>query len=251
MAVGFVLAEGALPVLVLIAMGRVTGRSPARWSMAWAPRTGTGCSSSSRWRAGIYAVSLMRGPVEDALTAAATARVDVLMQEQLVGAVTAPVGIEPLEDQDVLERLASARGELLGSQPAGAPMALISNLGDRLTGILACLVLATFRWYLGVGLLVMWLIVRRPLGQLIRSRTSRARQAGAAAAAQLVHARPGLEAVRRQGDARVRARRLGGRASSQRVAGGDGALVARGAPPRRPRVGGRGDRAVPPTWPSR
>ena len=128
----------------------------------------------------IYALSLMRGPLEDALTAAVTARVDVLMQRRLVGAVIRPVGIEPLEDQDVLERLASARGELLGSQPAGAPMAVVSNLGDRLTGILACLVLATFRWYLGLGLLRCgcWCVAHSV--ELIRSRTTRARQAGPA-----------------------------------------------------------------------
>jgi ATP-binding cassette, subfamily B, bacterial len=177
-AVGFVLAEGALPVLVLIAMGRVTGAIPGAVVHGLASSDGHRLLVELALAGGIYAVSLLRGPLEDALTAAASARVDVLMQEQLVGAVNAPVGIEPLEDQDVLERLASARGELLGSQPSGAPMALISNLGDRLTGILACVVLATFRWYLGVGLLVMWLIVRRPLGQLIRSRTSRARDAG-------------------------------------------------------------------------
>ena len=63
------------------------------------------------------------------------------MQRRLVQAVSAPAGIEHLEDRDVLDRLASARGELLGGQPAGAPMALISQLGDRLTGILACVVL--------------------------------------------------------------------------------------------------------------
>ena len=127
LAVAFVVAEGALPVLVLIAMGRVTGAIPGAVDLrALAPPTGTGCSSRSREAGGIYALSLMRGPLEDALTAAATARVDVLMQRRLVAAVCAPVGIEHLEDQDVLDRLASARGELLGGQPAGAPMALVS-----------------------------------------------------------------------------------------------------------------------------
>jgi hypothetical protein len=67
---------------------------------------------------------------EDALTAAATARVDALMQRRLVAAVCAPVGIEHLEDREVLDGLASARGELLGGQPAGAPLALISSLGS-------------------------------------------------------------------------------------------------------------------------
>ena len=57
-------------------------------------------------------------------------------------------------------------------------MSVVSLSGDRLTGIIACVVLATYRWYLGLGLLAMWLLVRRPLGRLIRSRTQRARSAG-------------------------------------------------------------------------
>ena len=182
LAVVFVLAEGALPVMVLIAMGRVTGAIPAAVINGVSSPDGHRLLISLAVAGAIYALSLMRGPLEDALTAAATARVDVLMQRRLVEAVSQPVGIEPLEDQDVLERLASARGELLGSQPAGAAMAVVSNLGDRLTGILACLVLATFRWYLGLGLLAMWLLVRRPLGQLIRSRTTRARAGRSGAA---------------------------------------------------------------------
>ena len=100
------------------------------------------------------------------------------MQRRLVEAVCAPAGIEHLEDQQVLEQLSSARGELLGGRPEGAPMALISLLGDRLTGVLACAVLATFRWWLGLALLVMWLLVRRPLGRRLRFQATRVRQAG-------------------------------------------------------------------------
>ncbi len=178
-ALGFVVAEGALPVLVLIAMGRVTGAIPG------ALEFGLGSAAGQRLlialaAAGIaYSLSLMRGPVEDALTAAATARVDSLMQRQLVEAVCTPVGIEHLEDEQALDRLASARGQLLGSQPAGAPMALISLAGDRLTGILACAVLATFRWWLGLGVLLVWLSVRRPLGSRVRLQAARVRRAGA------------------------------------------------------------------------
>ncbi len=100
------------------------------------------------------------------------------MQRRLVTAVCAPAGIEHLEDEEVLDRLSSARGELLGSDPSGAPMALIANLGDDLTGLLACVALATFRWWVGLELLVVWLLVRRPLKTLIRMRVATARQAG-------------------------------------------------------------------------
>jgi len=176
-AVVFVVAEGVLPVLVLILMGRVTGEIPDAVTFGLSSPQGHRLIVTLALAGAAYAVSLMRGPFEDALTAAAAAKVDVLMQGQLVEAVSAPAGVEHLEDAQVLERLSSARGELLGGKPEGAPMALISMFGDRLTGVLACAVLATFRWWLGLAMLVMWLLVRRPLGTRVRFQATRARQA--------------------------------------------------------------------------
>ena len=174
----FIVAEGALPVLVLVAMGRVTGDIPGAVEHGLSSADGHELIAALAVAGGIYGLSLMRGPLEDALTAAVSARVDVLMARRLVTSVSAPVGIEHLEDETLLDRLASAQGQLLSNQPSNAPMSVVSLWGDRLTGILACVVLATYRWYLGLGLLVMWLLVRRPLGRLIRSRTQRARSAG-------------------------------------------------------------------------
>ena len=178
LAVVFVIAEGALPVLVLVLMGRMTGLIPGAVEFGLGSRPGHRLVSALALAGGVYALSLLRGPFEDALTAAAAARVDTLMQRLLVRAVCTPAGIAHLEDQRVLEQLSSARGELLGGRPEGAPMALISLLGDRLTGVLACSVLATFRWWLGLALLVMWLLVRRPLSRRVRFQATRARQAG-------------------------------------------------------------------------
>ena len=179
LAVLFVVAEGVLPVLVLILMGRVTGAIPDAVTFGLSSSEGHRLIALVALAGAAYALSLMRGPFEDALTAAAAARVDVLMQGRLVEAVSAPAGIEHLEDEQVLERLSSARGELVGGKPEGAPMALVSLLGDRLTGVLACVVLATYRWWLGLALLLTWLAVRRPLGRRVRFQATRARQAGA------------------------------------------------------------------------
>ena len=179
LAVLFVIAEGVLPVLVLILMGRVTGAIPDAVTFGLSSPQGHRLVVTLALAGCAYALSLMRGPFEDGLTATAAARVDVLMQRRLVEAVCAPAGIEHLEDEQVLERLSSARGELLGGKPEGAPMAIVSLLGDRLTGELACAVLATFRWWLGLSMLVMWLLVRRPLGRRVRFQATRARQAAA------------------------------------------------------------------------
>ena len=178
-AVGFVVVEGALPVLVLIAMGRVTGEIPGAVTFGLSSPYGETLIVALAEAGVAYGLSLLRGPAEDALTAAASARVDALMQRRLVSAVCAPAGIEHLEDQEVLAQLASARGELLGGQPSAAPMALVSQLGDRTGGILACIVLMTFRWWLGLAMLAVWLGVRGPLASSLREQARRSRAAAA------------------------------------------------------------------------
>jgi len=175
-AVAFILLEGAIPVASMIALGRASGSIPAAVQggldsaaahKLWATLT-VGCC--------LYAVSLLRGPVEDLLTAASRGRVNNMLQRRLVAAVGAPVGISHLEDSEVLDRLARVRGELSGYQPADAPMTLAGKVGDRFGGLLACLVLSSFRWWLGLGLLLMWLVVRRPLKGMIAARVDAVRR---------------------------------------------------------------------------
>jgi ATP-binding cassette, subfamily B, bacterial len=179
-AIAFVLAEGALPILALVLLGRAIGLIPA------AVVGGLGSHAGHRLVAGlllggaVYALSLLRGPVEDLLTTAAQDRMSAVLQTRLVRAVGTPSEIDHLEDPDVLDRLASARGELTGQGPARAPMAVLSLLGDQLAGVLACLVIATFRWWLGLALLVAWATIRRPLRALIAGRAGMVRKAGPA-----------------------------------------------------------------------
>lgn len=166
------LLDGLLPNLTLIAMGAVTGAIPA------AVRSGLGAPAGHLLAVrlavagGCYAVSLLRGPVRDVLAAAVRARVGESAQRRLVQAVCRPPGVAHLEDPAVLDRLASARGELVGLQPAGAPMMLLGRIGDRMSGVLACAVLAGFRWWLGLGMLAMWLAVHRPLRRRVLARVA-------------------------------------------------------------------------------
>jgi len=176
-AVAFVITEGALPVLVLVLMGRVVAAIPGAVVHGLGSSDGHHLVIALAEAGAVYALSLLRGPLEDALTAAATARVEALMQGLLVQAVCAPVGIEHLEDQQVLSQLSSAQGELLGGQPAGAPMALISQLGDRLAGVLACVVLMTFSWWTGLLVLGTWIVIRKPMGDGLRTQARRMRAA--------------------------------------------------------------------------
>ncbi len=174
----FVVAEAVLPNLTLIAMGRATGRIPA------AARDGLGSGAGHSLLialaiAGVcYGLSLLRGPAQDALSALVRARMVVTLQRRLVTAVGAPAGIAHLEDPETLDRLANTQGQLMNAAPADAPMTIAAQLGGWLSGTMACVVLATFRWWLGLAMFAAWIAVRRPLGQLIRTRVGSFRAAG-------------------------------------------------------------------------
>jgi ATP-binding cassette subfamily B protein len=173
----FVLVEGLLPPLALVALGWATGHIPAAVRDGLGSPAGHSLLVSLAVGAAAYALSLLRGPLEDLLSAYCSAAVATTLQRRLVTAVSAPAGIEHLEDPETLDRLASASGELTTTRPADAPMALAGALGDRLQGLLACLVLMSFRWWVGLLFLVGWSAARPPLRRLLSARALLVRRA--------------------------------------------------------------------------
>ncbi len=173
----FVLADGFLPILSLVALGHAVGYIPA------AVEDGLGSSSGRSLLIALvlgtvtYALSLLRSPAESLLSAHSSAVMATGMQRRLAEAVCAPAGVEHLEDSTVLDQLASASGELSTSRPADAPMALASAFGDRLSGFIACVVLASFRWYIGLLFFVGWSLLRPPLRRLLAKRALLVRRA--------------------------------------------------------------------------
>jgi ATP-binding cassette subfamily B protein len=173
----FILADGFLPILSLVALGHAVGYIPA------AVRDGLGSASGRSLLVALvlgtvtYALSLLRSPAESLLSAHSSAVMATGMQRRLAEAVCAPAGVEHLEDSTVLDQLASASGELSTSRPADAPMALASAFGDRLSGFIACVVLASFRWYIGLLFFVGWSLLRPPLRRLLAERALLVRRA--------------------------------------------------------------------------
>jgi ATP-binding cassette, subfamily B, bacterial len=173
----FVLLEGFLPPLALVAIGQATGRIPAAVRDGLDSAAGRALIAALALGAGAYALSLLRGPFEDLLSAHCSAAVATTLQRRLVAAVCAPAGIEHLEEPETLDRLAAANGELTTTWPSEAPMALAGALGDRLQGLLACAVLASFRWWVGLLFLAGWAAMRPPLRRLLASRALLVRRA--------------------------------------------------------------------------
>lgn len=173
----FALADGVLPNLAWVGLGASTGRIPAAVTDGLGSAAGRALLVSLAIGTGAYALSLMRTPAEDLLESYSSAVMATGMQRRLARAVCTPPGIEHLEDPGVLDQLSSASGELTSTRPADAPMTLASAIGDRLGGLGACVVLATFRWWLGLLFLAGWLVIRPPLRRLLAERALLTRRA--------------------------------------------------------------------------
>jgi len=173
----YVLADGFLPIVALIALGRAVGKIPPAVTHGLASPSGHSLLIALTVGTLAYGLSLLRSPVEALLAAHCSAAMSTGMQRRLARAVCAPEGVEHLEDPAVLDRLASASGELSSSGPADAPLALASALGDRLSGFLACVTLATFRWWVGLFFFVGWTAIRPPLRKMLAARATLVRQA--------------------------------------------------------------------------
>jgi ATP-binding cassette, subfamily B, bacterial len=173
----YVLADGFLPIVALVALGRAVGKIPPAVAHGLGSPSGHSLLIALAVGTVAYGLSLLRSPVEALLEAYCSAAMSTGMQRRLARAVCEPEGVEHLEDSVVLDKLASASGELSTSGPADAPLLLASALGDRLSGFLACVTLATFRWWVGLFFLVGWTAIRPPLRTMLAQRATLVRRA--------------------------------------------------------------------------
>jgi ATP-binding cassette, subfamily B, bacterial len=172
MVVGWVVASTLAPALVVVALGVVVARVPAAVAHGITSADGRKLVTALVVAGVIFGFSLVLDPVGAALATAARARVTGRLQARLLAAVSQPSGVAHLEDADVLDRLARAEGSLTGFFPGDAPVTWAGILGSRASGIVGCMVVAAVRWWLGLLLLVMWLLVRKiMLAAVIRQAT--------------------------------------------------------------------------------
>ena len=147
--------------LVVAALGVVVGLIPNAVAHGMASADGHRLIGALIIAALLYAFSLVLDPIGGALSTVAHQRITDRLQARLLRAVTAPATVAHLEDQDTLNRLASAEGSLTGFFPGDAPVTWVGSVAGRLSGVIGCAVIAAYFWWLGLLLLAMWLIVRR------------------------------------------------------------------------------------------
>ncbi len=155
----WVVASAFAPSLVLIAFGHVLSRVPGTVTHGWHSPAGHALARAVVVLAVVYGVSVGLGGLRTGLGTIVKVRLTYKMQARLMRAVSRPSGIAHLEDASVLDRVALAQGTLMTYFPADAPMFLADVIAFRTSGLLACVLVGTFRWWLGLVMIVLNLAV--------------------------------------------------------------------------------------------
>jgi ATP-binding cassette subfamily B protein len=160
---GCAVVSGVAPFLLLASMGWTVGRVPAAVRDGMSSAAGTRLLVALAVTGALVVVTMVIGTVLDAFAAAAKDRLTHAVRVRLMRAVSGPAGITHLEDPRTLDRIAFAQGSLSNAAIGDVPGALARMLSNRLSGLLACGFVAWFRWWLGLGLLCVWVLNRVPL----------------------------------------------------------------------------------------
>ncbi len=151
-----VVTAAALPALLALATGALVDSVEAA--------VGTGLQSFLTERrlvvpvatvAGLFVAARVAGPVVRVVADALGRRLDSQLQAQVMAATSAPAGIAHLEDPEVLDQVAVAQG--VGTSRVTvreATVGLASVATGRLASVGSAAVLAGFRWWLALVLLV-------------------------------------------------------------------------------------------------
>lgn len=163
-----VVLQAVLPILVLVALGRMVSDIPNTVRHGWDSAAGSRLEVSLVLVGLTFFAAMLTTPFHDWLAAAIKSRLTFAMQTRLMTAVSRPIGIAHLEDPAVLDRVALANGTLMSFYPADAPAILALVIGRRLTWIAGCVVVGAFQWWLGIALFLVWQLTRRPILQTIK-----------------------------------------------------------------------------------
>jgi ATP-binding cassette, subfamily B, bacterial len=150
--------EGVLGAVQPVMNGLVIGALPA------AIRHGLDGSAGDQLRLALTAMAvvfvgnLTLPGVTAALGSYVADRVDIVLRSRLMGLMAEPVGIAHLEDSGVHDDV--SRAGAIGIFTPGATVWGLSDLWElRLTSVGCFVIVATFRWWLAVALLLLWLAV--------------------------------------------------------------------------------------------
>lgn len=154
-----VVVRGLVPAALVWTGGRLVGALP--------PASGAGGSGLAP-RAGavvaLFVAAQLLAPVQLAVADALGRRLGAGVRQRAMRAAMAPAGVGHLEDPVVLGHLAVTRGSTTGDAgPRDAVVGLASVAFAQFAGLATAAVLVVYAWWLSLGLVVAYVIMRRAL----------------------------------------------------------------------------------------
>ena len=159
--------EASRPLAAVLALSVLAGAlvSPAfallTGALVTGVTTGAGAVGPLVALGALYAFQQVVGPARGAVAAALARRVDDRMRSRMMRAMLQPHGVAHLEDPALQDDLGLARGIAWGASPGSTVEGLSSLWLARLSAIGSLVLVARFRWWLGVLLLAAGLITLR------------------------------------------------------------------------------------------
>ena len=146
-----ILAGGATAPLYALGIGRLIGAAARhRSTSGWLVAIGS-----------LYAVSQALGPVRDAISSALNRRIDDQVRSRMMRVMLSPHGVAHLEDPKLQDKLELARGIAWGITPGLVVEGVSALWVARLSAIGSLLLVARFRWWLALVLLVASVVTLR------------------------------------------------------------------------------------------
>lgn len=157
-----VVISAALPVAFIVISGALVGTVPEAVAGGLASPAGARFTDLLMLLGAVLVAQQVAGPALQLVTTILADRVTLNASEDVMTQCLAPAGLAHLEDPAMLNAVATARG--VGSQgwgPGTATRGLVNGLARRLGAISSVLLIARFSVVLALGLLAVWLWLRR------------------------------------------------------------------------------------------
>jgi ABC-type multidrug transport system fused ATPase/permease subunit len=152
--VAAIVVTSLLPVGFALATGALVGSIGAAVADGWSSPAGRRLLIAIGAVVVLFALQQVSAPALRSLAESLGRRVEGRLRTRVMGAALAPKGVAHLEDAEVVDRVADAQSIGTGQimvRDAIVGMAVVT--ANSLAGVLAAGLLATYRWWLAVGLL--------------------------------------------------------------------------------------------------
>ncbi|MDQ6748316.1 MAG: ABC transporter ATP-binding protein/permease [Candidatus Dormibacteraeota bacterium] len=162
----------AIPLGITIVTGVLVGAVPAAVHSGLSSRAGQRLIELVLVAGALFVSEQLLGPLTALVRFRLQFNVDVRLREQLLVAATTPPGVALVEDAAFQDQVGLAQGVgPAGATPGRAGGALAAVATRVATVVGAAVILATFRWWLALGMLTFYVVVYAQLRRSVRRAT--------------------------------------------------------------------------------